>query len=156
MWNSVTSAMSATILHIIQLFIVPISPTVWQRCGIASDPISAMILMKMECRVDREIHIGWVEERLTRDARCGSCPETLLHRLWKCEINAACTHPGFLDTQNLMQEATEGSVNNGAFWLGCILTADTLAPKTDSVFGIGRLPGALHGAAAVGGVWGSN
>ena len=59
--------MSSTVLHLMQLHIVPSSPTLWHRRQIEGDESSPLIEMNTMCPVDREIHIQWIEVRLTSD-----------------------------------------------------------------------------------------
>ena len=62
-WDSITSAMSASILHL-QLEVRPISPTTWLRHRIEGDATSGDILMDMRCPIQREEHLQWIEDRL--------------------------------------------------------------------------------------------
>ena len=50
-------------------------------------------------------------------SRRGKCPETLLHRLWQCEANAASTHPAIASTQNLCIRALSAVEVLPCFWL---------------------------------------
>ena len=50
-WDSITSAMSASILHLLQLKVRPISPTAWLRHRIEGDATSGDILIDMRCPI---------------------------------------------------------------------------------------------------------
>ena len=63
-WGSITSAMSASILHLLQLEIRPISPTTWLRRRIEGDTTSGDVFMDMRCPIQREEHLQWIEDRL--------------------------------------------------------------------------------------------
>ena len=56
--------MSASILHLIQLHVMPVSATKWFRRQEEGDPTSDLITMDMHCPVDREEHLLWIENRL--------------------------------------------------------------------------------------------
>ena len=65
-WGSITSAMSASILHLLQLEIRPISPTTWLRHRVESDASSGDVTMDMRCPSQREEHLQWIEDRLAQ------------------------------------------------------------------------------------------
>ena len=63
-WDSVTSAMSASILHLIHLGIQPVSPAVWLRTTVehVSDANSGPgTRLDMNCPLQREEHLAWIE-----------------------------------------------------------------------------------------------
>lgn len=68
-WGVVTSAMTATILPLMQLWVVPASATTWFRYEDKNDTTSTIIIiiMSMKCPVGREAHVRWVEERPTQE-----------------------------------------------------------------------------------------
>ena len=66
-WDSVTSAMSASIVHLLHLGVRPVSPAVWFRIGVdhvedASPGIERRL--DMRCPLQREEHLSWIENRL--------------------------------------------------------------------------------------------
>ena len=66
-WDAISSAMSASILHLIQLHVVPASATRWFRRRDEQNPDSDIVTMDMRCPIDREAHLQWIEWRLSQD-----------------------------------------------------------------------------------------
>lgn len=63
-WDTISSAMSTSILHLPQLMVRPVSPAVWLRQRVEGDPSSGVIEMDMRCPLQREEHLQWIEDRL--------------------------------------------------------------------------------------------
>ena len=66
-WDSVTSAMSASIVHLLQLGIRPVAPAVWFRTAVehVEDASSGTERrLDMRCPLQREEHLSWIESRL--------------------------------------------------------------------------------------------
>ena len=71
-WDSVTSAMSAIILHLIHLGIRPVSPAVWFHTATEHTDdagLSPGTRCDMKCPLRREEHLAWIESRLAET--CG-------------------------------------------------------------------------------------
>ena len=66
-WGGVTSSMSATILHLLQLHIRPAGPTRWYR-GDVDDITETPICMDLRGPVDREMRLQWIYDRLSQQA----------------------------------------------------------------------------------------
>ena len=64
-WEDVTSAMSATLLHLIQLKIRPINPSTWYR-GDSDNILDTPIRMDMADEMDRETNMQWIKNRLAK------------------------------------------------------------------------------------------
>ena len=58
--------MSASILHLLQHLIRPVAPAVWLRHRVEGDPASGDFGIDMRCRLHREEHLQWIEDRLAQ------------------------------------------------------------------------------------------
>ena len=56
-WDAISSALSASILHLIQLHAIPVSTTKWFRRQEEGNPAFDLITMDMQCPIDREEHL---------------------------------------------------------------------------------------------------
>ena len=66
-WDTVASAMSASILHLVHLGIQPVSPAVWLHIATehAHDASPGPgTRLDMNCPLGREEHLAWIEGRL--------------------------------------------------------------------------------------------
>lgn len=66
-WDAISSAMTASVLHLLQLHIVLASATRWLRRQVEHDPTTNIVIMGMRCPVDREAHRLWTEGRLSQE-----------------------------------------------------------------------------------------
>lgn len=53
-WDSITSVMSASLLHLLQVDVRPVAPVVWLQRQIEGDPLSGDVTMDMRCPLQRE------------------------------------------------------------------------------------------------------
>ena len=60
-WDSITSAMSASLLHLLQVDVRPVAPAVWLRHQIEGDSLSGDVTIDMRCRLQREENLVWIE-----------------------------------------------------------------------------------------------
>ena len=78
-WEGVTSAMSAKILHLLQLHIKPVGPSFWLRGdtdNIDDTPV------KMANPVDRVLHLQWIKDRLSQKVWEHVAPHQANGGLW--------------------------------------------------------------------------
>ena len=66
-WDAISSAMSASILHLIQLHVIPVFATKWFRRQEEGDSTSDLIAMDMHIPIDRGEHLIWIENRLAQE-----------------------------------------------------------------------------------------
>ena len=84
-WDYVTSAMSASILHLLQLHIKPSSPTTWLRHRIEGDASSGEVTIDMRCPIQRGEHLQWIEDRLAQAMWSSVTDHEANSGLWKGE-----------------------------------------------------------------------
>ena len=83
-WEGVTSAMTATILHLIQFHIKPVGPTLWMR-GDTDDISDTPIPMDLRNAVDRAHHLQWIKNRLAQEVWQHVSPHQANGGLWDGE-----------------------------------------------------------------------
>lgn len=103
-----------------QLHIVPAEPKTWIRYGLEMDTSSTKVTMNMKCPVDREIHLRWIEETLTKELWATVSAHEANGGLGEGEPDLAPTkklHQRMLaDGQVRQARALEAAVTHNIWW----------------------------------------
>jgi len=84
-WDNITSAMSATIMHLLQLRITPSGSSLWHREGDDGSQ-GTPIPMNMGNTMDRAHHLQWIRQRLAAHMWHTISPHPANGGIWDGEL----------------------------------------------------------------------
>ena len=120
--------MTATILHLIQLHIKPIGPTLWMR-GDTDDISDTPIRMDLRNPVDRAVHLKSIRNRLAQEGWENVCPHQANGGLWDGEpadfVRTKQLHHRLLATGKIDEANALRAVVTHNVWYAQRTTKDT-------------------------------